>query len=129
MEKRQVNPWEWQHKFGYSQAWRVDGPRSVVHLAGQVAITPEGTALGDADFETQARQVFRNLQTVLEQAGAGFEDIVKVTVYLTDISYLQAYRDIKAEFITGPQPASTALEIKGLAAPGLMIEVEAIAVL
>ncbi len=129
MQKRQINPWEWQHGFGYSQAWRVDGPRSVIHLAGQVAITPEGAVLADADFETQARQVFRNLQTVLEHSDAGFDDIVKVTVYLTDISYLQAYRDIKAEFIAGPQPASTALEVKGLAVPGLMIEVEAIVVL
>jgi len=129
MQKRQVNPWEWQHAFGYSQAWRVEDPRSIIHLAGQVAITPDGTSLGDADFDTQARQVFRNLQAVLDEAGATFEDIVKVTVYLTDISHLQDYRRIKGEFITGPQPASTALEVKGLAVPGLMIEVEAIVVM
>lgn len=129
MEKRQVNPWEWQHIFGYSQAWRVDSPRTVIQLAGQVAVTPDGTVLSDADFDTQARQVFRNLQTVLEEAGASFEDIVKVTVYLTDISNLQRYRDIKAEFVKGPQPASTALEIKGLAVPGLMIEVDAIVIM
>jgi reactive intermediate/imine deaminase len=129
MEKQQVNPWDWQHKFGYSQAWRVDAPRSIVYIAGQVAITPDGTVLSDADFETQARQVFRNLQSVLEDSGAGFDDVVKVTVYLTDISRLQDYRDIKAEFITGRQPASTSIEIKGLAVPGLMIEIEAIAIL
>ena len=128
MEKLQVNPWEWNHAFGYSQAWRVDEPRSIVYLAGQVPITPEGTPLIDADFDTQARQVFRNLQAVLEEAGATFEDIVKVTVYLTDISHLEGYRRVKAEFITGPQPASTALEVKGLAVPGLLIEVEAIVI-
>ena len=129
MEKRQVNPWEWQNAFGYSQAWRVDEPQSIVYVAGQVAITPDGTVLSDADFATQARQVFRNLQTVLEQSGAGFEDIVKVNVYLTDISRLQEYRDVKAEFVTGPQPASTSVEIKALAVPGLMIEIEAVAIL
>jgi len=129
MHKRQVNPWEWQHPFGYSQAWRVEEPRTIVYLAGQVPITPAGAALTDADFDTQARQVFRNLQTVLEQAGAGFEHIVKVTVFLTDISRLEEYRRVKAEFISDPQPASTALEIKALAVPGLMIEVEAVAVL
>jgi reactive intermediate/imine deaminase len=129
MEKRQVNPWEWQHTFGYSQAWRVDSPQTVIQLAGQVAIMPDGTVLNDADFDTQARQVFRNLQTVLEEAGASFEDVVKVTVYVTDIAYLQRYREIKAEFVTGPQPASTALEVKGLAVPGLMIEVEALVIM
>jgi reactive intermediate/imine deaminase len=129
MEKRQVNPWEWQHKFGYSQAWRVDEPRSIVYVAGQVAITPDGSVLSDADFHTQARQVFRNLQAVLADAGASFDDVVKVTVYLTDISRLQDYRDVKAEFVTGRQPASTSIEVAALAVPGLAIEVEAIAIL
>ena len=129
MEKRQINPWEWQNAFGYSQAWRVDAPQSIVYVAGQVAITPDGTVLSDADFATQARQVFRNLQTVLEQSGAAFEDVVKVNVYLTDISRLQEYRDVKAEFVSGPQPASTSVEIKALAVPGLMIEIEAVAIL
>lgn len=129
MEKRQIRGWDWNDAFGYSQAWRADAPGSIVYLAGQVAVTPDGTPLADADFDTQARQVFRNLGAVLEEAGATFDDIVKVTVYLTDISRLQDYRRVKGEFITGRQPASTALEIKGLAVPGLMIEVEAIAVL
>ena len=53
MEKRQINPWEWQHIFGYSQAWRVDAPRTVIQLAGQVAVMPDGTVLSDADFDTQ----------------------------------------------------------------------------
>ena len=50
-------------------------------------------------------------------------------VYLPDITNLQAYREVKSEFVTGRQPASTAIEVKGLAFPGLMVEVEAIAVL
>jgi len=129
MEKRQVHPWEWQHPFGYSQAWRVDGPATIVYMAGHVPIAPDGRALADADFDTQARQVFGNLQGVLEEAGASFEDVVKVTVFLTDISHLQDYRRIKAELVTGRQPASTALEVSTLAVPGLMIEVEATAVL
>ena len=94
IEKRPVNPWEWNHAFGYSQGWRADEPRSIVYLAGQVPISPDGTPLADADCDTQARQVFGNLQAVLEEAGATFEDIVKVTVYLTDISYLEDYRRV-----------------------------------
>ncbi len=66
---------------------------------------------------------------MLDQSGAGFDSIVKVTVYLTDISRLPDYRCVKAEFIADPQPASTALQVPALAAPEIMIEVEAIAVL
>ena len=129
MEKTQVNPWSWQDQFGYSQAWRVDGAQSVVFLAGQVPLAPDGKLVGEGDFVVQCRQVFENLQTVLHEAGATFDNVVKVTVYLPDITNLQAYREVKSEFVTGRQPASTAIEVKGLAFPGLMVEVEAIAVL
>ena len=65
MEKTQVNPWSWQEQFGYSQAWRVDGAQSVVFLAGQVPLSPDGKLVGEGDFVVQCRQVFENLQTVL----------------------------------------------------------------
>jgi reactive intermediate/imine deaminase len=129
MEKTQVNPWSWQDQFGYSQAWRVDHAQSVVYLAGQVALSADGQLVGKGDFEAQCRQVFENLQSVLEQAGATFDNVVKVTVYLPDITNLPAYRRVKSEFVTGRQPASTALEVKGLAFADLMVEVEAVAVL
>ena len=129
MEKTQVNPWSWQDQFGYSQAWKVDDAQSVVFLAGQVALAPDGQLVGEGDFAAQCRQVFENLQAVLEQAGATFDNVVKVTVYMPDITNLPEYRRIKAEFVSGKQPASTALEVKGLAFPALMIEVEAIAVI
>ena len=128
MQKTQVNPWEWQDRLGFSQAWKVDGAQSVVFVSGQVPISADGTVTAD-DFDAQARQVFGNMRTVLEQAGATFDSVVKLTVYLTDISKLPDYRRIKAEFMTGRQPASTALGVQSLALPGMMIEVEAIAVL
>jgi reactive intermediate/imine deaminase len=128
MEKRQVNPWSWQDRAGFSQAWRVDGADTVLFVSGQAAITPEGEVL-DGDFEAQARLTFENLGTVLEQAGASFDSIVKITVYLTDISLLRAFSVVKSEFISGPQPASTAVEVGALALPGMAIEVEAVAVL
>jgi 2-iminobutanoate/2-iminopropanoate deaminase len=113
MEKRQVNPWTWQDQFGFSQAWRVD----------------EGQIVGEDDFDAQARQTFENLQTVLDRSGATFESVIKMTVYLTDMTNLPDYGRIKSEFVKGKQPASTAIEVKSLAFPAMMIEVEAIAVL
>lgn len=129
MHKRQINPWSWQDRLGFSQAWRVDGPTSIVFLAGQAPISPDGELVGADDFEAQVRQVFENLGTVLEHAGARFEQIVKLTAYLTDTGRLRDYARIKAEYMPGPQPASTAIGVAALALPGMMVEVEAVAVL
>lgn len=128
MERRQVNPWSWQDRFGFSQAWRVDGAETVVFLAGQGPLSPEGELVGAGDFDAQVRQTFANLATVLEQAGASLESIVKLGVYLTDIATLREYGRIRAELMPGPPPASTAVQVGALAIPGMMIEVEAIAV-
>ena len=129
MDRTQINPWSWQDEFGYSQGWRGDGASSILFIAGQVALAPDGSLVGEGDFDAQCRQVFENLKTVLEEAGATFEHVVKVTVYMTDITNLQRYREIKAEYVTGRQPASTSLEVKGLAFPPLLVEVEAVAVI
>jgi len=127
VEKHQINPWTWQDLAGFSQAWRVEGVRSIAVVSGQAPIAADGQMVGERDFETQVRQVFENLRTVLEQAEMGFESIVKLTVYLTDMSRLRDYTQIKDEFITGKQPASTAVGVTALARPEMMVEVEAIA--
>jgi reactive intermediate/imine deaminase len=129
LDKQQVNPWTWQDQLGFSQAWRVDGAQTVVFLSGQAPISAQGDLVGKGDFEAQTRQVFENLRSVLEQAGAGFDSIVKVTVYVTDTSRLRDYARVKAEYIPGPQPASTAVGVASLALEGMMIELEATAVL
>ena len=128
MDKQQINPWSWQEKFGFSHAWRVDGAQSVIFLAGQGPITADGHVL-DGDFEAQARLTFENMQVVLDQAGATFDSIVKLTAYFTDISMLRDYAKVRNEFIVGHSPASTAVEVSKLALPGMTIEVEALAVL
>jgi enamine deaminase RidA (YjgF/YER057c/UK114 family) len=127
MDRRRINPWSWQDRAGFSQAWRVDGFQTLVFVAGQGPVSPEGELVGDGDFEAQVRQTFANMRTVLEQAGASLESIVKQTVFLTDIGTLREYGRLRAELAPGPPPASTAVEIAALALPGMMIEVEAIA--
>jgi 2-iminobutanoate/2-iminopropanoate deaminase len=129
MEKRQINPWTWQDRAGYSQAWRVDGADAVIFLAGQGSISAEGELVGDGAFEAQARKTFENIATVLEAAGASVESIVKLNVYLTDIAMLREYGRVRAEFISGLPPAGTAVQVAALALPGMMLEVEAVAVL
>lgn len=128
MNATQVNPWSWQDAFGFSQAWRVDGAQSMVFVAGQGPITPNGELTGEGDFEAQVRQTFENLGVVLERSGMSFANVVKMNVYLTDMATLREYGRIKSELMPGPAPASTAVQVVGLAAPGMMLELEAIAV-
>ena len=125
--RRQINPWSWQERLGYSQAWRVDGAESVVFVAGQGPISAEGELVGEGDFEAQVRQTFENLRTVLEEAGASLDSLVKLTVYLTDIGTLRDYGRVRGEFVPGPPPAGTAVQVGALAAPGMMVEVDAVA--
>jgi 2-iminobutanoate/2-iminopropanoate deaminase len=129
MQKEQVNPWEWQNALGFSQAWRVEGASAILFVSGQASISGDGQLVGEGDFEAQTRQVFENLRTVVEQVGATLESIVKLTVFLTDMSTLRDYGRIKAEFFAGEQPASSAVGVTALARPEMMIEVEALAVL
>jgi 2-iminobutanoate/2-iminopropanoate deaminase len=129
VDRQQINPWTWQDAAGFSQAWRVDGASSIVFVSGQAPISAGGQPVGEDDFEAQVRQVFENMRTVLEEAGAGLDAIVKLTVYLTDMSRLRDYTRIKAEFFTGTQPASTAVGVTALARPEMMVEAEAFAVL
>jgi 2-iminobutanoate/2-iminopropanoate deaminase len=128
MEKRQVNPWTWQDQFGYSQAWRVDGATGLIFVAGQGPLSTEGELVGAGDFEAQARQTFENLRAVLVEAGASLDAIVKLNVYLTDIATLSDYGRVRAELVPGAAPAATAVQVSALAIPGMMLEVEAVAV-
>jgi len=129
MRKTPVNPWTWQDRRGFTQAWRVEAPAAILFVSGQVPLDDDGDLVAPGDFDGQARRTFENLGRVLDEAGGTFGDIVKVTVYLTDMARLPDYGRIRAEYIRGRPPASTAVGVTALAVPGLMIEVEAIAVL
>ena len=129
MDKTQVNPWTWQDRRGFSQAWKVEDGRTVIFISGQVSVSDDGQLAHEGDFAAQTRLVFQNLHTVLNQAGATLDHVVRLGVFLTDMARMPQYGAIKAEFFKGPQPASTAVGVTSLAMPGLLIEVEATAVL
>jgi enamine deaminase RidA (YjgF/YER057c/UK114 family) len=124
-----VNPWTWQDARGFTQAWRVDGAGTTVYVSGQGPLDADGALVGGDDFELQVRQSFDNLGVVLGHSGAQLSDIVKLGVFLTDITRLPVYGRIKAGYIQGRQPASTAVQVSALALPGMLIELEAVAVL
>ena len=99
----------------------------LIFVSGCVPVDGEGRLVGGDDVVAQARQVFENIGAVLAAAGAGFEDVAKVTVYLTDIDDRPRVNPVRQEFFGTARPASTLVEVPRLAIPGAKIEVEAVA--
>lgn len=129
MDKQVVNPWNWQNQYGFSQAWRVENPSSVIEVSGQTPVDGEGEIQHLDDFSAQARLAFENLKTVLEEAGSGLDDVLKVGAYLTSNEYVIDYSQVQQEYFPDRSPAQTLVVVKELALPGLMVEVEATAYL
>lgn len=107
----------------YSQAIKAGG---FLFASGQVPINPASGDLAGADVESQARQVFANLQQVLAAAGCGFADVVKTTVFLTDLANFATVNAIYAEYFVRPYPARSCVQIAALP-KGSLLEVELIA--
>jgi reactive intermediate/imine deaminase len=101
----------------------------LLFVSGCVPVDADGRLVGGDDVIAQARQVFRNIQQVLAAAGATFADVVKVTVYLTDVDDRVKINPVRREFFGEARPASTLVEVNRLAIPGAKVEVEAVAVL
>jgi enamine deaminase RidA (YjgF/YER057c/UK114 family) len=129
LNRQQLNPTTWQEKFGFSQGWRVDNPTTLLFVAGQVPLDEQGVVVGEGDFEAQTRQVFENMGRVLEHAGMTFDNLVQVGVFMTDMSNLRTYAHVRDEFVDiAAPPASTAIGVVSFALPGMLVEVNAIAV-
>ena len=108
---------------------RVDNPKSLIFLSGQLSRDSEGRLVGAGDMAEQTRQAIRNMQTVLEAAGGTLEDIVSIVVYTTDIRQFREIVEARMEFFKDKLPTSTIVEVNHLADPGLLIEFQAIAAL
>ncbi|WP_329467292.1 RidA family protein [Streptomyces sp. NBC_01431] len=113
---------------GYSHAVAFTGP--TVAVSGQVPVDAEGRTVGESDAAAQIRQVFTNLGIALQAAGARFQDVVKLTVYLTDLADLGAFRRIRDEHLDPARPPACSLvKVAGLVHPAFRIEIDALAVL
>jgi reactive intermediate/imine deaminase len=99
----------------------------LVILSGQASIDESGNVVGAGDFDAQAEQVFANLKRVLEAAGSSLANVVKVNIYLTDMSYFPKVVELRSRHFTRPWPADTIVGVTALALPELMIEIEATA--
>ena len=122
-----LNPPALSAPTGYTHVVQVHGGRTI-YIAGQVAFDKSGNIVGKGDFAAQATQVFENLKSALAAGGATFDNLVKVTTFVTDLSQMQTLRSIRAKYYGKNAPASTLVQITKLANDDLMIEIEAIAV-
>jgi len=109
----------------YSQAVRAGG---TVYLSGQIPLDPATGELVSGDIDAEARRVFDNLKAVCEAAGGGLDDVVRVGIYLTDLSDFAAVNTVMAEYFQAPYPARSTIQVAGLPR-GARVEVDAVLVL
>jgi 2-iminobutanoate/2-iminopropanoate deaminase len=110
--------------FHIAQGYKVG---DLVFTSGQAAIDQAGNLVGIGDFDAQAQQVFSNLDEILRQAGSSLAQVIKVTIYLTDMANFPKIVALRQRHFTAPYPADTIVEVTSLALPELEIEIEAIA--
>jgi 2-iminobutanoate/2-iminopropanoate deaminase len=108
----------------YTDAVRAGG---FLHVSGIVGVDGEGRLVGGDDVIAQTRSVFENMRKVLEAGGCGFEDVVKVTIFLTDIDERPLINPLRQQMFGAKRPASTLVEVPRLAVEGAKVEIECVA--
>ena len=101
----------------------------LLFVSGIVAVDTGGRLVGGDDVVSQTRQVFENMRAVLTEAGCGFEDVVKVTIFLTDVDERPLINPVRREVFGATRPASTLVEVPRLAVPGAKVEIECVALI
>ena len=112
----------------YSQGIRVTQAQTILFLSGQVAYTPEGGVACRGDFKGQARGACEAIKALVESQGGTLANVVKITTYVTDMRHRAEWATIREEFFGKKGCASTLVEIRALAHPDWLVEIEAIAV-
>ncbi len=124
MTKETIIPANVHQARGYSHAIKVG---NIIYISGQVGIG-EDNKVAAGGFEAQAKQALENLKRVLEASGAYFGDIVKLNTYVTTMEFMPVYRELRRSYFSDHYPASTLIQVVGLALPEFLIEIEAVAV-
>ncbi len=122
-----INPSQLTKPTGYTHVVKASEGRTI-YISGQIAFDKDGKVVGKDDFRRQTVQVFDNLKAALAAAGATFDDVVKLTTFVTDMKNAPILREVRTQYFGKNPPAGTLVQIGGLVLPELMIEVEAIAV-
>ena len=111
----------------YSQAVRMSEAKTLIYTSSVVALDTEWNVIGVGDVEAQTRKTLENLVAILAEAGATLDNVIKMTVYLTDITLMPQVAKVRSEFFKAPFPASTTVPINALALPELLLEIDVVA--
>jgi 2-iminobutanoate/2-iminopropanoate deaminase len=116
--------------FGFSQGVLVEDGKKQLFISGQLAADKDGNLLANADFREKCKKALEGIDAVLREAGATRHNIVKITGFVTEMqTNLQAFMELTKEYFNGDFAASTLIEVKGLAFPGQLVEIEAFAII
>lgn len=111
--------------FRLAQGYRAG---DLLFISGQAAIDDEGRIVGPGDFGAQARQAFGNLDRALRAGGSSLRNVIKVTLFLTDMKHFDRIVELRGRYFAPPYPADTIVEVSSLYSRDAMIEIEAIAI-
>lgn len=117
---------KWEHVIGYSRAVKVG---NVVEVTGTVASGEDGKVVGKDDAYTQTKYIYEKIEAVLLRAGASMKDVVRVRMFVTDISRWQEYGKAHSEFFRDIRPCNTMVEVNALIEQDYLIEIEATAII
>jgi enamine deaminase RidA (YjgF/YER057c/UK114 family) len=117
---------KWEDIVGYSRAVKVG---NLVEVTGTVASGDDGKVVGENDAYTQTNYIYEKIESVLKRAGASMKDVVRVRMFVTDISRWQEYGRAHSEFFKDIKPCNTMVEVRALFEPAYLIEIEATAII
>ena len=130
MKKTKINSSEFAQRLGaYSHGYKVEiGDTVLIFTTGQIALDKNGQVLYPDDPAKQAEFIYESLQKILNQAGASLDDVVKTTVFVTNMNDFPKISAIRNKYFKTAEPVSTLVEVKNLVKPGCRVEIEVIAV-
>ncbi len=130
MKRTAVNPWQWSLQFGFNQGELVEGNQRTLFCAGQTALDENAKPQHEGDIRAQITLALDNLEAVLKEAGMTLSNVVRLTVYTTDVDAMIQNSDAMVGRLDGAnvKPAQTLLGVARLAFPELLVELEATAV-
>lgn len=117
----------WEGDAEFSQVATVPSDHSLVVTAGQVAYDDDAQIVGVGDVEAQTRKAFENLERALQSADASMDDVFKLRYSVTEREYYETVKEVRGEYLSEPYPTGMLAVVNGLAAPELLVEIEALA--
>jgi 2-iminobutanoate/2-iminopropanoate deaminase len=130
MKKKKINSKEFAERLGsYSHGYSIDvGDTVLIFTTGQIALDKNGNVLYPENPSKQAEFIFQSLQKILAEAGATLDDVVKATIYVTDMNDFQQISEVRNLYFKNSEPVSTLVEVNKLVKEGCRVEIEVIAV-